>query len=173
MQSSFSTDTPQIRPMTPAMRQTGGCTRTWCGRSLSGEDHVVLANLRLQAYSVILHAAHQISQEERCSSIRVVDRAKSYLISRHAKPITIDQLTFHVHCGRTRLFQAFKQETGMTPVDWLQRYRVSKALELLQSTNRTLNDIAAAVGLTSAAYLCHIVKQYTGRTPGSHRRAAE
>jgi AraC-like DNA-binding protein len=60
----------------------------------------------------------------------------------------------------------------MTPVDWLQRFRVGKALELFQTTNRTLDDIATAVGLTSGAYLCNTVKRYTGRTPGQHRKAA-
>jgi AraC-like DNA-binding protein len=102
-----------------------------------------------------------------------VERAKSFFVTRYAEPVTIDAVAEHVRCGRTRLYQAFKQETGMTPVDWLQRHRVGKAVELLHTTNRTLMDIASAVGLTSAAYLCHVIKRYTGHTPGEHRRSHE
>jgi AraC-like DNA-binding protein len=102
-----------------------------------------------------------------------VERAKSYFVTRYAEPVTIDAVAEHVRCGRTRLYQAFKQETGMTPVDWLQRHRVGKAVELLHTTDRTLMDIASAVGLTSAAYLCHVIKRYTGHTPGEHRSSHE
>jgi AraC-like DNA-binding protein/mannose-6-phosphate isomerase-like protein (cupin superfamily) len=174
MRSAFSAGKPLSRPMTPAMRQTARRLHESMVRhgQYSGEDQALLADLRLHAAFLILQAAREILQHERVSPIKVVERAKSYLSLRHAGGVTIDEVAEHVGCGRTRLYQAFKRETGMTPVDWLQRYRVGTALELLQTTDRTLMDIASAVGLTSAAYLCHIIKQYTGRTPGSHRRAA-
>jgi AraC-like DNA-binding protein len=174
IQTKFSAETPQIRSMTPAMRQTAKWLHeTMVRHSRSFElNGAHFAHIRLQAALLILQAANRISDQEQGSPTMVIERAKSYLVSRYAEPFTIDQLTAHTDCSRTRLFQAFKQQTGMTPVDWLQRFRVGKALELFQTTNRTLDDIATAVGLTSGAYLCNTVKRYTGRTPGQHRKAA-
>ena len=175
MRSAFSAGIPLSRPMTPAMRQTARRLHESMVRhgQHSGEDHALLADLRLHVASLILHAAREILQHEHVSPIKVVERSKSYFVTRYAEPVTIDAVAEHVRCGRTRLYQAFKQETGMTPVDWLQRHRVGKAVELLQTTDRTLMDIASAVGLTSAAYLCHVIKRYTGHTPGEHRRSHE
>lgn len=174
IRSSFSTETPQIRPMTAAMRQT---TR-WLHENMLSHNRAdergreLLVGIRLQVSFLIFQAALQIRQQPETSPTLLIERAKAYLTSHHAEPFTIHHLTEHTRCSRTRLFQSFKQETGMTPVDWLQRYRVGKALELLQTTNRTLDDIATAVGLTSGAYLCNTVKRYTGSTPGAHRKAA-
>jgi AraC-like DNA-binding protein len=171
IRSSLSTQMPEIRPMTAAMRQT---TR-WLHENLvnhnraGGKNRELVVGIRLQVSFLILQAALQVSQQAKFSPTLLIERAKDYLTSHHAEPFIMSHLTEHTRCSRTRLFQAFKQETGMTPVDWLQRFRVGKVVELLQTTNRTLDDIASEVGLTSAAYLCHVVKQYTGKTPGSHR----
>lgn len=172
LQASLSTDFPRIRPMTPAMRQTAKWLHEGLTRQdrVAGEDPTLFANLRLQVSSLLLHAAQQISQQARLPPPGVVERAKGLMVARLAEPMTIDEVADRLECGRTRLFHAFKRETGMTPVDWLQRQRVATALELLQRTDRTLTDIANAVGLSSSAYLCHIVKRYTGRPPGAHRR---
>jgi AraC-like DNA-binding protein len=169
---SLGTETPQIRPMTAAMRHAA----RWLRENLvnldraKSRDRELLVGIRLQVSFLILQAALQMSQPPKASPTLLIERAKAYLTSHHAEPFTMSHLTEHTRCSRTRLFQAFKQETGMTPVDWLQRFRVGKAVELLQTTDRTLEDIAAAVGLTSGPYLCHTVKRYTGRTPGGHRR---
>lgn len=172
---SLFTETPQIRPMTAAMRHA---TR-WLHENLvnnnraGGKHRELLVGIRLQSSFLIFQAALQISQQAKTSPTVLIERAKTYLTSHHAEPFTMSHLIEHTGCSRTRLYQAFKQETGMTPVDWLQRHRVGKAVELLQTTTRTLMDIASAVGLTSAAYLCHVIKRYTGLTPGEHRRSHE
>jgi methylphosphotriester-DNA--protein-cysteine methyltransferase len=57
----------------------------------------------------------------------------------------------------------------MSPNDWLQRRRVKAATDLLRTTDRKLEDIAAACGFTSAPYFCPVFRKYTGTTPGEHR----
>lgn len=92
----------------------------------------------------------------------------------HHKHLTVfahhDVLATHTSTSRARLFANFKRETGMSPNDWLQRRRIEAATDLLRTTNRKLEDIAAACGFTSAPYFCHVFRKYTGTTPGKHRR---
>jgi AraC-like DNA-binding protein len=170
----FATKTPLIRLMSSEMLHA---TR-WLRDNLirhsraDGSERELLVGIRIQVSFLILQAALQIRQQPESSPTLLIECARAYLSSHHAAPFTINDLTEHTRCSRTRLFQLFKQETGMTPVEWLQRFRVEKAVELLQTTNRTLEDIAVAVGLTTGAYLCNTVKRYTGRTPGEHRKAA-
>jgi transcriptional regulator GlxA family with amidase domain len=58
----------------------------------------------------------------------------------------------------------------MSPNDWLQRRRVKAATDLLRATDRKLEDIATAVGFSSAQYFCQVFRKYTGKTPGEHRQ---
>ena len=57
----------------------------------------------------------------------------------------------------------------MTPNDWLQRFRIKKACELLASTDRSITDIALSVGYSSSQYFNNVFRKYVGTTPGEHR----
>jgi AraC-like DNA-binding protein len=128
-----------------------------------------LAELRMQAGSLILQAVARAVEFAGAGAEVIAERVRVFLEEHFAAPFSVERTCEAAGCSRTRLFEAFKRETGMTPVDWLRRLRVERAVGLLESTERTLEDIAASVGLTSAAYLCHVVKRYTGRTPGEYR----
>jgi transcriptional regulator GlxA family with amidase domain len=86
-----------------------------------------------------------------------------------SEPISLDVLAAHARTSRARLFANFKRETGMSPNDWLLRRRIKAATDLLRTTNRKLEDIAAACGFTSAPYFCHVFRKYTA-PPGEHRQ---
>jgi methylphosphotriester-DNA--protein-cysteine methyltransferase len=61
-------------------------------------------------------------------------------------------------------FANFKRETGMSPNDWLQRRRIKAATALLRSTNRKLEDIAAAC----ASVRLRVSATSSANTPAPH-----
>jgi AraC-like DNA-binding protein len=76
-----------------------------------------------------------------------------------------------VGCSRARLFRIFQQSTGMTPNDYLQRLRVSRAGELLAGTSRPITEIAIACGFSSSQYFSNVFRKYLGQTPTAFRGA--
>jgi two-component system response regulator YesN len=89
--------------------------------------------------------------------------------ARFTAPLPMNEVAQKAGCSRAHLFLVFKRETGMSPNDWLQRHRVKAASQLLRTTDRKLEDIAATVGFSSAQYFCQVFRKYTGKTPGEHR----
>lgn len=67
----------------------------------------------------------------------------------------------------TRLF---KEETGTTPIQYLTNIRLQKAIELLQHTRYTVDEIAQLVGYKNANYLNKITRKLTGKSPGEIRQ---
>jgi transcriptional regulator GlxA family with amidase domain len=65
-----------------------------------------------------------------------------------------------------RIFQA---ELGLSPWEYLLRYRVLKAKELLLTTSYSVADVAARVGFDTAAYFSHIFHREVGSTPRAFR----
>lgn len=59
----------------------------------------------------------------------------------------------------------FKSIVNMSPIDYLNHVRISKALELLQVTNLSISEIASRVGIYDANYFSRLFKKVTGYPP--------
>lgn len=129
-----------------------------------------IATLRLQIARILVEAARDFGEGTATGVADVVARAKAHIESRFTTPLQMNDVAAHIGCSRSRLYAAFKRETGMSPNDWLQRLRVKKAGELLVTTGDTLVDVAMAVGFESQSYFCHVFRKYAGKTPGEHRK---
>jgi len=128
------------------------------------------AALRLLVSSLILESIRAARRMVEPTASDRIARVIQHLEQHFTRPLPIDDMTEISGYGRARLFTLFKEETGLSPNDWLQRRRVKAATTLLQTTARKLEDIATATGFSSAAYFCQVFRKYTGKTPGEHRQ---
>ena len=161
---------PSPSPMSAAIRQHAKTLHRLIRQHASTEKTEGLAaSMRLTVASIIIDTARGYDSTQTASTARVAHDAIHYLEHHYMKPVPMDHLAKQAGCSRPRLFAIFKQETGMSPNDWLQRHRVKVAAELLRTTNRKLEDIASSVGFSSAQYCCQVFRKYTGKTPGEHR----
>ncbi|MBP1881819.1 helix-turn-helix transcriptional regulator [Sinorhizobium mexicanum] len=65
---------------------------------------------------------------------------------------------------------AFQAATGMSPSQWVRRYRIDLAQELLLTTQLALRDIAARCGFADQAHLTRTFSAGVGMTPSVWRR---
>ncbi len=75
-------------------------------------------------------------------------------------------------CGLTLSYfcRLFRQGTGMTAAAYITAYRLSKAEELLTSTDLSVTDIAARVGFSDMAYFSRRFKRQYGLSPLQFRQ---
>lgn len=69
------------------------------------------------------------------------------------------------------LSRAFRAALGCSPVQYMVRLRVQRAHELLQSTERSVTDIAFGLGYKDGNYFSRQFRAATGMTPREVRRA--
>lgn len=117
----------------------------------------------LTALALQLHTASGSSSQH-------IQRALHHIEQYYANP----QLSLHDMCtltlmSTTRFSQAFKQHTGETYVEYLTRFRMDKAKELLQLTDYKFYQIAEKVGYTDPNYFSVSFKKHTGLTPRQYR----
>ncbi len=67
------------------------------------------------------------------------------------------------------LSSTFKQQSGVNFFNYVESVRLSKAKELLQSTELKVNEIAKQVGYASSNSFCRAFKRYTGENASSFR----
>ncbi len=126
-------------------------------------------SLRLLASSALLEAARQLAAAASAKPQRAIAAAVAHLEANFQEPLQMTALARAAGCGRARLFLLFKQSTGMTPNDFLQRLRVNKARALLAGTTRLVTDIAFATGFSSSQYFSNVFRKYAGCTPSQFR----
>ncbi len=69
------------------------------------------------------------------------------------------------------LNRRFRQATGHSPQQWLQRLRVSQARDLLRHSNLSINEIAWQVGFQDVSHFGKLFREHAGMSPGRYREA--
>ena len=91
--------------------------------------------------------------------------AIEYIRENYHKPITLEEVADYVGISRVYLSQTFKKETNKNIWDYLTQYRLSKAKELLLTSNLKIYAIAELCGFGSPQYFNKIFKRLTGFSP--------
>jgi transcriptional regulator GlxA family with amidase domain len=78
----------------------------------------------------------------------------------------------HVGVSERHLSRCFRQEIGVTPISYLNRYRVRQAQHLLDVGNMGITDVAMAVGFSSGSYFSRVFRQEMGVSPLGYQQGA-
>lgn len=123
--------------------------------------------LRALCCTILFHVAETLSKPFAAPRPQMMDEAVRYLESHYSKKITLDALMLHMGYGRTQLFHLFKQHTGLSPNEYLVRFRIKKARDMLVNSKKPLSAIAKDAGFSSTSYFRSVFMKYEGRKPES------
>jgi AraC family transcriptional regulator, alkane utilization regulator len=103
---------------------------------------------------------------------RFVGKSLALMHAKPAHPWTVDELAGHVGLSRSALAERFTDLVGAPPMQYLTRWRLQLAADLLRSSRRSIAAIGAEVGYESEAAFNRAFKRELGATPAAWRRAA-
>jgi len=86
---------------------------------------------------------------------------------------SVKELCAAVGVSRSHFTRIFRRETGVSPAVWLNRYRLEQAKRLLSTTDKSIAEIAAAVGISDQSYFTRQFHAVNGVTPRGFRKAQE
>ncbi|MFF1696639.1 GlxA family transcriptional regulator [Streptomyces sp. NPDC058257] len=96
-------------------------------------------------------------------------RAREWARTRLSEPLTLAEMAAQESMSVRTFSRRFREETGLTPMQWLTQRRVDRARELLEETDRTVDRIAAEAGFGTGASLRQHFQAGLGVSPGSYR----
>lgn len=95
---------------------------------------------------------------------------REWALHRLEEPLTLEALARHAAVSPRTFSRRFAEDTGTTPMQWVLRARVDVARELLERSERSIEQIAADVGLGTATNLRLHFQRILGTTPSEYRR---
>lgn len=93
-----------------------------------------------------------------------------WVIERLDRPLTVEDLARRASMSSRNLGRHFKAVTGSTPLQWLLTQRIRHAQELLETTDDSVDAIAAATGMGTATTLRRHFNRTVGVPPDTYRR---
>lgn len=85
---------------------------------------------------------------------------------------SVESMAHIAGMSRSSFASRFQEKVGEAPLAYLTRLRMTKAAEELRSSNRTIGEIASAVGYASEAAFHRTFKRYENVGPGAYRKNA-
>jgi signal transduction histidine kinase/AraC-like DNA-binding protein len=101
---------------------------------------------------------------------RLVRRATAYIEAHYAEPIGRDEIARHVAMTPDYLTDCFHQELGITPITYLNRYRIRRAREMLETTDLMVTEVAMACGFSDVSHFTRTFHREVGVSPRAYRR---
>ncbi|KRQ18706.1 MULTISPECIES: GlxA family transcriptional regulator [Mycobacteroides] len=96
--------------------------------------------------------------------------ARSWALENLTEPLTVRQLADHSRMSMRTFNRRFRDETGLSPGDWVRQQRVERARALLESHDLAVDEVARRSGLGSAANLRHHLRRGFGMSPTHYRK---
>jgi AraC-like DNA-binding protein/mannose-6-phosphate isomerase-like protein (cupin superfamily) len=93
-----------------------------------------------------------------------------YLDGHYTESLRMDDLCTAFHLSRSYLSTLFKQETGLSPKQYLMLRRIGEAQSMLAETDRPIGEIEEALGFSGSVHFSSTFKKYIGISPREYRK---
>jgi signal transduction histidine kinase/DNA-binding LacI/PurR family transcriptional regulator/AraC-like DNA-binding protein len=103
----------------------------------------------------------------------LVKRAVAYLHENYSRSLSRWEIAEAVGVSEDYLSRVFSRELGLTPWDYLNRYRILQSKALLLNTAENIGNIAHQVGFKDQSYFSRVFRKATGHSPQAFRDFSE
>jgi AraC-like DNA-binding protein len=100
----------------------------------------------------------------------VMQRAMAYLRRNSQRALTVGEIARETGCTDRTLRLHFQRTLQTSPLEFLQRYRIDQAKQLIQYSDYTLKEIAGQTGFQSVHHFTRLFAAIEGQSPAAWRR---
>ena len=136
-------------------------------------DEIFLSKNVFKQYSCYYKVAEILASVSKPKETPIGNSVKSainFIKNNYSRKITIDHLAKVVNLSQSRLFSLFKKEFGVSPISYINSYRLSVAANELTETQKTVTQIACAVGIDDPIYFNKMFKKAYQLSPTQYRK---
>lgn len=99
-----------------------------------------------------------------------VTKAMRFVASHLNAPLGLREISQEVHLNSSYFSFLFKEQTGLTFMEYVTRCKLQKAKELLLGTTLPIGEISEQVGYQTSKYFIKLFRERTGVSPSQYRK---
>lgn len=101
---------------------------------------------------------------------QIIEAAMRYMMENYDKEIRLEELSMMSFFSRNYFCKLFKDTTGMTVSEYIQKLRIQEACKLLKGTNKSVLEISSLVGYNDIKFFNNVFKRNTGVSPTAYKK---
>ncbi|MBA4146630.1 MAG: helix-turn-helix domain-containing protein [Verrucomicrobia bacterium] len=110
------------------------------------------------------------SQNADSRALLRIGEAIAHLETNLDKEVSLDSLVQISRMSKRNFIRAFQAAMGTSPISYLLQLRISRAAQLLRSSDYSVTDIAFRVGFTDSNYFTRKFRNVIGTSPRAYRK---
>ncbi len=105
-------------------------------------------------------------------NVELCEKIRDYLEKNYKQNITVEELAAKFYLSKFYMLHLFKETMGVSPMKYLQYYKMKNAMKKLSETDRTITEIACSLGYEDGAAFSRVFKRSAGLSPSEYRERA-
>lgn len=127
---------------------------------------VIIINKIIDFLLKVIHYGEKGHNSDISEQIKIVCQ---YIQKNLLKDFLLDDLAEMSNLSLSRFKHRFKEEVGIPPAEYINRYKIEKAKEMVKHDEISIQDIAYDLGFSSPLYFSTVFKKFTGISPSTYR----
>ena len=115
----------------------------------------------------MISVENSLGQDQK--KIKKLNEVLLYIEENYTRKIYIAELADHLFMGVDNFYKFFVSVTGVSPVNYINSFRLKQAGRLLKESDFSVTDICYKVGFNNISYFIKIFQRYYNYTPKQYR----
>lgn len=143
-------------------------------RSVSEERLTDPTELSVKLYGFMLALLMpDTGRAPKAESASIVGKAKLFMKEQAAEPVSLRDIADHCGVSGEYLCRLFRKYEAVSPLEYLRRRRIEKAVTLLRSTSLDVREIGRQCGFDNPSYFGKTFKSFLGLPPTEFRESRQ
>lgn len=169
--AGLSTEAPVFIPSSPQIADTLKEELLHLASSSSDSSSLhLIGHLYLVMDAILTGSSSRNRTQNGKRSQFYTDEAITFISQNYMFPITVEDMAQRLNLNRSYFGKIFKEIMGLAPQEFLIQYRMSRAAELLKTSDIPVKDISVQVGYPNQLHFSRAFKNVYGVSPRTYRQ---
>ncbi len=97
------------------------------------------------------------------------ERILEYVHEHWNEKLSLNNIAEYSNFSKSYIIALFKKNTGKTPIDYINSYKIYRAKQMLKNSDKTILEICMDCGYDNLGYFMRVFKRHTMTTPYKYR----
>lgn len=137
---------------------------------MSVQNEIYIQGVLFQFLSLLIEDSDYKTKSHKNIADVYVSQAISYIYKNYQNPISVQEIADFLSLNRSYLTELFLKTVHLSPQQFLVKYRMTKACELLTNTSLPIEHIAYSCGYSSTFSFSKAFRKVNGKSPSMYRQ---